>query len=67
MNNISALSEFQEELVWLSCSITGKAEVPEYTTIADAAEFVTSAVATFVDAAAAAKAAGVDPDRIFKP
>jgi len=60
------LSEFQEELVWLSCSINGEA-VPECPTVHDAAQYVLTAVTKFFDAAAAAKAGGaVDPNHILQ-
>lgn len=60
------LSEFQEELVWLSCSINGEA-VPECPTVEDAANYVVNSVTKFFDAAAAAKTEGsLNPNHILQ-
>jgi phospholipase C len=61
--NGSELSEFQEELVWLSCSINGD-QVPECSTVEDAAQYVLNGVTKFFDAAATAKTQpGLDPNQ----
>lgn len=61
--NGSELSEFQEELVWLSSSINGD-QVPECSTVEDAAQYVLNSVTKFFDAAATAKTQpGLDPNQ----
>ena len=62
----SVLSEFQEELVWLACSLTGQ-EIPDCKTVEDAVKTVFDGMAKFFDAAATAKAKGLDPDHVVGP
>ena len=58
----SPLSEFQEELVWLSASIQGDQQVPEVTNVEDAWTYIQDAVSKFFEAATA----GLSPNHILQ-
>lgn len=58
----SPLSEFQEELVWLSASIQGDQQVPEVTNVEDAWTYIADAVTKFFEAATA----GLSPNHILQ-
>ena len=59
----SPLSEFQEELVWLSASLQGDQQCPEVTNVQDAWTYIEDAVSKFFGAATG----GLSPDHIMQP